>query len=500
MRLSSLLSFLSEKEVFGFRECEIELVTDTSSDTKKNALFVAIKGERFDGHSFIKSAKEKGVTCFVVEDKKYITNDSTFILTPSSRRSLSQLASGFFGNPSDALNLIGITGTNGKTTSVFLIEKIFSYAGIPIARLSTIGHKIGDEYISTSLTTPHPLELQSLLLKAKNKGIKFVVMEVSSHGLALDRVFGIRFSQAIFTNLTEDHLDFHKTFENYLRAKKRLFLSLKKNASCFVNVDDPSYKGLISGISARIITYGIENDADFRGYNIEERGDGISFFVKGFKIKTGLYGRYNVYNCLSSISCAIANGISFDVIKEAILDFKPPPGRFEVIWEKPKVVIDYAHTPDALSSVLKTALSLKPKRLILVFGCGGNRERGKREIMGSIASELADITIITSDNPRDEDPEIIMDDIEKGMKKEHFRISNRKRAIKKAIESAKPNDLVLIAGKGHEDYQIIKGKRIHFNDKEVALEILKTEHKKICFLLSVLCALCSVLCALCSVL
>ncbi|MEW6680160.1 MAG: UDP-N-acetylmuramoyl-L-alanyl-D-glutamate--2,6-diaminopimelate ligase [bacterium] len=473
MKLSSLLKALLEKEVFSYKDLEIKGITDNHKDIENGFLFVAISGEKFNGHSFIQSAIENGAACFVVEERKYIIPDKTFILVPSSRRALSQLASVFFENPASSLNIIAITGTNGKTTIAFLIEEIFRKALFPIARFSTIGHRIGDEDISTSFTTPQPLEMHRLFLKAKNKGIKFVVMEVSSHALSLNRVFGIRFSCAIFTNLSEDHLDFHKTIDDYLLSKRRLFLSLDKEAKALVNIDSPSYSKITEGIRARVITYGIEKDADVKASDIEDSKDGTSFSIGKERIKTHLYGRYNIYNCLSAISCAINYGISFEVIKDALFDFKPPSGRFEIIWKNPIVVIDYAHTPDALSSVLNAAWGFKPKRVILVFGCGGNREKEKRPIMGSIADELASLTIVTSDNPRDEDPEIIIDEIEKGMKKPHLRIADRKEAIKKAIESANSDDLVLLSGKGHEDYQIIKDKRLPFNDKEVAWEILK---------------------------
>lgn len=470
MKLSSLISCLQEKEVFNFNDYEIENITDNSKDVQEGSLFVARCGERFNGHSFIEEAKEKGAKAFVVEDKRYI-KDGCFIYVPSSSKALSLLLFSFFQNPSQDLEIIGVTGTNGKTTTVFLMEKILNLY-FPTARFSTIGHRIGNCEMPTSLTTPHPLEIHRMLQMAKNKGIRFVVMELSSHGLYLDRVFGMKFSKAIFTNLTEDHLDFHKTLDNYLKAKKALFLSLDKDCEAFINIDDPFYKRLIDGIKAKIITYGIENDADFKGEDIEENGDGISFSLKGERIKTHLYGRYNVYNCLAAISATISYGIPFDAIREAIFSFKSPPGRFEVIFQNPKVIIDYAHTPDSLLKVLEACWSLKPKRVILVFGCGGNREREKRPIMGQIASEKASLVIVTSDNPRDEDPEEIISEIEMGLKGDYIKIKDRRSAIKEAIESANPSDLVLIAGKGHEDCQIIGNKRIPFSDKEVALEIL----------------------------
>lgn len=470
MKLSSLLLNLSEKEVFNFNDCEIENITDNSQDVQPGSLFVARQGQRTNGHSFIEEAKAKGAIAFVVEDKRYI-KDGCFICVPSSSKALSILASSFFQNPSQALEIIGVTGTNGKTTTVFLIEKILNFY-FPTASFSTIGQRIGDCNFPTLFTTPPPLEIHRLLHIAKNKGIRFVVMEVSSHSLSLDRVFGIRFSKAIWTNLTEDHLDFHKTLDNYFNAKKSLFLSLDKDCEAFVNIDDPFYKRLIDGIKAKVITYGIENHADFKGYDIEEK-DGISFSIKGERIKTSLFGRYNVYNCLAAISAARSYGIPFDAIKEAIFAFKPPPGRFEVIFQNPKIVIDYAHTPDALYNALKASWATRPKRVILVFGCGGNREREKRPIMGNIASNEASLIIVTSDNPRDEDPEDIIREIELGLKKDYIKIPDRRSAIAEAIKCAEPDDLVLIAGRGHEEYQIIGGKRIPFSDKKVALEILK---------------------------
>lgn len=472
MKLSSLLYDLKEKKVFNFKPLEIKNITDNSNEIKEGSLFVAKRGERFDGHSFIETAKANGAIAFVVEDKRYISDMGCFILVPSSSKALSQLASSFYENPSRSLEIIGVTGTNGKTTTIFLIEKILMRY-FKTARFSTVGQRIGDYEISTSLTTPHPLEIHRLLQRSKDEGINLVIMEVSSHGLYLDRVFGIRFSKAIWTNLTEDHLDFHKTLDNYFNAKKRLFLSLNKGGEAFVNVDGPFYKRIIDGIDAKVVTYGIENDADFKADNIEIERDGLAFSVKGERIKTPLYGRYNVYNCLAAISAAISYGIPFDAIREAMLDFKPPPGRFEVIFENPKIVIDYAHTPDALLNVLQTCWALKPKRVILVFGCGGNREKEKRPIMGNIATKGASLVIVTSDNPRDEDPEEIIREIVGGIKGDYIKIPDRRASIKEAITSADHDDLVLIAGKGHENYQIIKDKRIPFNDKEVALEILK---------------------------
>ncbi|HAW49648.1 TPA: UDP-N-acetylmuramoyl-L-alanyl-D-glutamate--2,6-diaminopimelate ligase [bacterium] len=470
MKLSSLLEVFPGAKVFGSKEKEIKYITDNSFDVKKDSLFVAIKGERFDGHNFIDEAKKKGAVCICLEDKKYITDDAAFILVDDSRKALSLIAQKFFDTFS--LDMIGITGTNGKTTTAFLIEKIFSKAGIPISRLSTVGHMIQREEIPAKQTTPSPIELQSLLSKAKDGGAKFVVMEVSSHSLSQDRVYGIRFKDAIFTNLDEDHLDYHKTKKNYMLCKKKLFLSQDRDCRAFVNVDDPFWKEITKGIKSRVITYGIDNKAEIKAENIYEGKDGISFSIGKERIKIPFYGRYNIYNALAGIGVAMYNGISIDIIKDACSSFSLPPGRFEIINRNPFVIIDYAHTPDALYNTLSTCLKLS-SNTIVVFGCGGERDKEKRPKMGKIACDLSSLAIVTSDNPRGEDLDIIINEIEKGMEKKHIRIKDRYEAIKKAISLAGKNDLVLIAGKGHEDYQIIGDKKTHFNDKEVALEILK---------------------------
>ncbi|MBI4753777.1 UDP-N-acetylmuramoyl-L-alanyl-D-glutamate--2,6-diaminopimelate ligase, partial [Candidatus Desantisbacteria bacterium] len=379
----------------------------------------------------------------------------------------------FFEEPHQALKIIGITGTDGKTTTAFLIEKVFERAGILITRLSTIGHRIRGLEIPATQTTPSSIELQSLLKEARDGGCKACVMEVSSHSLSQDRVYGMKFWGGIWTNLSSDHLDYHKTREGYLEAKRKLFLSLGSDSYAFVNADDPASDKIIEGTKAKVIRFGIEK-GELKPEAVEETETGIAFSIYGERIKSKLFGRYNLSNMLGAIAASHYYGIPIKTIKEAVEDFSPPEGRFEIISLSPKVIIDYAHTANALSKVLNACWQIKPKRVILLFGCGGDRDKEKRPEMGRIAEELASLVILTSDNPRNEDPEKILCEIENGMKKEHLKISDRREAIEKAISLAGADDLVLLAGKGHEKYQIIGDKKIEFSDKEEAmLEIRK---------------------------
>ncbi|MDI6751338.1 MAG: UDP-N-acetylmuramoyl-L-alanyl-D-glutamate--2,6-diaminopimelate ligase [bacterium] len=464
MKLSQLLEPLGIKAQ---EDKEIEHISDDSRKVEPNTLFFAIKGVCVNGHRFIQEAKNKGAVAFIVEEEDL---EGT-IKVEDGRKALSLVAQRFFGEHS--LKIIGITGTDGKTTTAFLIEKIFERAGIPISRLSTIGHRIGDRETPATQTTPSPIELQSLLKEAKDSGSEACVMEVSSHSLSQDRVYGMKFWGGIFTNLSSDHLDYHKTKEAYLEAKRELFLSLCPDSYAFVNADDPSSTKIIEGTKAKVIKFGIKQ-GELRPETVEETETGIAFLIYGERIKSRLFGIHNLYNMLGSIAASHYYGIPIKAIKEALKDFSPPKGRFEIISHSPKVIIDYAHTPQGLSVTLKACWQIKPKRVILLFGCGGDRDRQKRPQMGRIAEELADVVILTSDNPRYEDPEKILDEIEKGMKKKHLRISDRSEAIEKAISLAGPDDLVLIAGKGHEGYQIIGDKHIEFSDKEEALRKLAT--------------------------
>ncbi|MEK9149096.1 MAG: UDP-N-acetylmuramoyl-L-alanyl-D-glutamate--2,6-diaminopimelate ligase [Candidatus Desantisbacteria bacterium] len=465
MKLSQLLVPLNIKVQ---EDRQIEHITDDSRKVEPNTLFFAIKGVCVNGHRFIQEAKDKGAVAVIVEEDGL---DGT-IRVEDGRKALSLVAQKFFGEP--ILKIIGITGTDGKTTTAFLIENIFERAGIPISRLSTIGHRIGGRQVPATQTTPSPIELQSLLKKAKDGGSEACVMEVSSHSLSQDRVYGMRFWGGIFTNLSSDHLDYHKTKEAYLEAKRKLFLSLTPDSYAFVNADDPSSAKMIAGTKAKVVRFGIKQ-GELKPEAVEETETGIAFSIYKERITSKLFGIHNLYNMLGSIAASLNYGIPIKAIKEAIEDFSPPPGRFEIISHSPRVIIDYAHTPQGLSVTLKACWQIKPKRVILLFGCGGDRDREKRPEMGRIAEELASLVILTSDNPRYEDPERILDEIEKGMKKEHLRIADRRQAIEKAISLAGADDLVLIAGKGHEGYQIIGDKKIEFSDKEEAIKSLNKQ-------------------------
>jgi UDP-N-acetylmuramoyl-L-alanyl-D-glutamate--2,6-diaminopimelate ligase len=460
MKLSFLVAPLGIKVS---EDKEIEYITDDSRKVKPNTLFFAINGVSVNGHRFIKDAKDKGAVAFIVEEEGY----EGAIRVEDGRKALSLVVQRFFGEPQAGMKIIGITGTDGKTTTAFLIENIFERAGVPIARLSTIGHKIGKDEIPATHTTPSSIELQSLLKASSDEGCKACVMEVSSHSLDQDRVYGMKFWGGIFTNLSSDHLDYHKTKEAYLEAKRKLFLSLDSVSYAFVNADDPASDRIIEGTRAKVVRFGIEA-GELKPEAVEETETGIAFLIYGERIKSRLFGRYNLSNMLGAIAASHYYEIPIKVIKEAIEDFSPPDGRFEIVSLSPKVIIDYAHTANALSKVLEACWQIKPKRAILLFGCGGDRDREKRPQMGRIAERLASLIILTSDNPRNEDPEQILCEIEKGMKKEHLKIPDRREAIEKAISLAGPDDLVLIAGKGHERYQVIGDKKIEFSDKEEA--------------------------------
>jgi UDP-N-acetylmuramyl-tripeptide synthetase len=474
MKLSQVLGVIERRELlWGREEIEIVHIANDSRCVEKGSIFVAIKGYNVDGHRFLREAKDRGAVAFLVEEEPERIEGVTVVKVDNTRRALSLVASSFFGKPSSQLRVIGITGTDGKTTTAFLIEQIFEKAGISIARLSTVGHRVGKEEIPALQTTPDPIILQKFLREAVDGGSEFVVMEVSSHALSQERVYGIEFCAGLFTNLSSDHLDYHKTRSAYIEAKRKLFLQLKEDSVCFVNIDDPFYNYVIKGTKAEVISYGIENRADVMPEKIEEKGDGVRFLLEKEEIKTRLYGRHNIYNVLGAIAVAKYYGIEPYIIKDALRRFEPPPGRLEIVCDTPKVVIDYAHTPSALKSAISACWQMKPKRVIALFGCGGDRDREKRPIMGKIAEELATCVIITSDNPRTEDPEKILDEIEEGMERRHFRIIDRREAIRSAIAMAESEDVVLIAGKGHESYQIIGEDRVHFSDREEAMKALE---------------------------
>ncbi len=412
------------------------------------------------------------------------------VITRDTRKALALIAAAFTGYPSRRLTVVGVTGTNGKTTTTNLVEAVFREAGHKVGLIGTIMNKIGDRVLPVTNTTPESLDLQVLLKEMLEEGIRHVVMEVSSHALELDRVAGVEYDYAVFTNITQDHLDFHETMENYLAAKKKLFSGLGSHANKaktkygIINIDDPNAKSIIEATTGRVLTYGVEKECDIRARDLNLRDNGASFYVSTpgteLYLELRLTGLFNVYNALAALSVGLAEGINPDSVKKALESVKGIPGRMEKVDEGQdfSVFVDYAHTPDGLENIIRAARGFARGRVITVFGCGGDRDRTKRPIMGEISARLSDYTILTSDNPRTEEPLFIISQIEEGARKKIDRskysiIPDRREAIGYAIKMAKPGDVVLIAGKGHETYQIVGEKVLHFDDREVARELLK---------------------------
>ncbi|MFR4478146.1 MAG: UDP-N-acetylmuramoyl-L-alanyl-D-glutamate--2,6-diaminopimelate ligase [Fusobacterium sp.] len=455
-----------------------------SRKIKEGNIFVALEGAVVDGHNFIEQAVKNGATCILVSKEVETKFPVEYILVEDLRKNLGIVASNFYDYPQKNLKIIGITGTNGKTTTTYLLESILGSENV--SRIGTVEYKIGDEIIEAPNTTPESLDIVKMCKKSVEKGIKYMIMEVSSHALALGRVDMLEFDVAMFTNLTLDHLDFHKDMEDYFQAKRKLFTMMKKGCenNCVINIDDLYGKRLSFDFGG--IAYGMYNEGRAKGKILEFHGDGqeVEIKIDSFtsKMKLSILGRYNMYNVLGAISVAVLLGIDMETIIEKIKGAKGAPGRYELVncGQDFGVIVDYCHTGDALENILKSINELKRGRVITVFGCGGDRDASKRPIMGGIAENLSDLAIVTSDNPRTEDPQKIIDDILVGMKKDnHIVILDRDEAISKAIELAEKNDIILLAGKGHETYQILGRKKIHFDDREIARrEIIRKKQNK----------------------
>lgn len=495
VRLNDLLPPIGVKEIHGSTEISVKGIACDSRQVKPDYIFVAISGYTEDGNYYIPQALEAGASV-VISSKRIekLTRPSrwggsaTQIVVENPRKDLAKLATIFYNHPSDKLNIIGITGTNGKTTVSYLAEAIFKENGAKVGVLGTIAYRLGEKILPAPITTPPSSDLQQILRKLVDGKFSTVVMEVSSHALSLDRVEGCEFDSAIFTNLSREHLDFHKSIEEYLEAKIKLFSILGKDARkereklAVLNLDDPSTEKIIQSTEAKIITYGIEKKADVVAKNIKLNLEKTTFTLLSprgeVKISLPLIGKYNVYNALAASTVALGQGISLDIIKSGLEKVPSIPGRFEKIdcGQPFTVIVDYAHTDEALRELLHACRELKPRQIITVFGCGGDRDRGKRPLMGEIASGLSDYVLVTSDNPRSENPERIALDIEVGIKRKgknnYQTIIDRFQAIEKALSMAEKGDQVVIAGKGHEDYQLFKDRRIHFDDREVVRKIL----------------------------
>ena len=451
---------------------------DSRKVTAKN-LFVCMEGAHVDGHNFIAQAVDNGAVAVLTARQNFIPPENiSALIVPDMLNALAVIVPYFYDYPARAMRVVGVTGTNGKTTTTYLLREIFLRAGLKVGLIGTIQILIGDETFPNPNTTPNVIDLQHLLAEMRDKKIQVVVMEVSSHALAEHRVAGVEFDTAIFTNLTQDHLDFHGTMENYLRAKTKLFDMVsrrghKPNKTAVINGDDAACEEISRHCLCKKISYGLNASSDLCAVDVDVRADGTKFNLRGETYNLHLTGLFNVYNALAAIGAASAENIRADVIKDALENFWSVPGRFERIFSDApfEIIVDYAHTPDGVENVLRTAAQIVTGKIICVFGCGGDRDHSKRPLMGKIVAELADVIIVTSDNPRTEDPEKILDDIERGIgSKTHERIADRRAAIFRAVELASSGDAVLILGKGHEDYQILNTGKIHFDDREVARE------------------------------
>lgn len=475
-------------------DVEVSDITHDSRKVKPGSLFVCLRGLKVDGHDFAPDALKRGAVAIVAE-REVQTDGKPLVLVPDTREALGWLCHRFFGEPTKSLKVIGVTGTNGKTTTTHLIAHLlnseFGKGSEVAAVMGTVGVKWQGQTWELDQTTPDAPELVRWLAELRDDGARFVVMEVSSHALAQKRSDGILFDAAVFTNLSRDHLDFHGDFENYFAAKARLFTEYAEIAlrngkpfHAFINADDLYGQRLMAMCPAPKTTYGFSETADYRAVDLNLSPTGTQFTVVlrspspvSYPLSLRLVGRFNVANALAAIAVALHFGVSWETVARALPEFKAPPGRLEIVDEGQPftVAVDYAHTPDALEKVLLTVRELTKGRVIVVFGCGGDRDPTKRPEMGRIATELADYTVITSDNPRTEDPLKIISEIVKGVKEgsAHHVEPDRRKAIFHAIFEAQPGDFVLIAGKGHETYQIVGTQKLPFDDREVAREALK---------------------------
>ena len=484
MLLSELLTAIEPIEVIGSTEKEIKGLHFDSRKVGQGDLFVAQVGTAVDGHTFIEGCVEKGAAAVVLSDRAFMHDAKgvTYILVENTDKALGLLASKWFGEPSKALTLVGVTGTNGKTTIATLLYKLVRALGHKAGLLSTVVNYIEDEAVPATHTTPDAIELNGLLRRMVDAGCEYAFMEVSSHAIAQERVAGLDFDGALFTNLTRDHIDYHKTFDNYRDTKKRLFDGLKKGAFAVTNKDDKNGLVMTQNCKAEVKTYSTRSLADYKAQILEEGFEGMMLNINGKEVFVPLVGRFNVSNLLCIYGAALCLGFEELEVLRVLSTLKPVNGRFETI-RSPKgwtAIVDYAHTPDAVENVISTIREIigsdkvtkdkGQRKLITVVGCGGNRDKGKRPMMAQIAKAGSEQLILTSDNPRDEEPADILNDMKAGLTEEELRstlvIEDRAAAIQTACTLAQAGDVILVAGKGHEDYQIIKGVKHHFDDHE----------------------------------
>ena len=472
--LADLLAPLPGAQARGDMTVPISDVTYRSSEVRPGSLFFCVPGGRFDGHDFAASARAAGASALVVE--RWVDERSPQVRVPSVREAMGPVSSAFFGHPSERMTVVGVTGTNGKTTTTYLLESIFRAAGQTPGVIGTTGVRIGGRVVPFDRTTPEAPDLQRLLARMVSEGVDAVAMEVSSHGLHQHRVDGTRFACALFTNLSQDHLDYHGTMEEYFRAKARLFTSgLSLRAA--VNGDSPEGRRLAEEMVIPVVTFGLDKGSVYTARNVRVSGSGVAFVVDGLEVRSRLRGKFNVYNCLGAFAAARQVDVDAESVSSGIAALTGVPGRLEPVeaGQPFQVVVDYAHTPDSLQNVIQAARGMTEGRVIVVFGCGGDRDRGKRPLMGESATRLADLSVITSDNPRSEEPESIIEEIEGGAARgggAYLLEPDRRTAIRIAVAEARPGDTVLIAGKGHETGQQFRDRTVPFDDRVVARDEL----------------------------
>ena len=484
MRLEEILKGINVVETKGDINKDITGIHMDSRKIMSGDLFVAVKGTQVDGHAYIEKASEKGAIAIVCETlPEHLESNITYIQVADTEECVGKLATTFYGNPTEKLELIGVTGTNGKTTIATLLYNMFRKFGYKVGLISTVCNYIDEEAIPTEHTTPDPITLNKLLGRMADEGCKYAFMEVSSHSVAQKRIGGLKFAGGIFTNLTRDHLDYHQTVDNYLKAKKTFFDSLPKSAFALTNLDDKNGMVMVQNTKAKVCTYSLRNICDFKGKVLEDGFEGMLLDINNIEVNVQFIGRFNASNLLAVYGTACLLGKKPEDVLLALSILQPVSGRFDAI-RSPKgysAIVDYAHTPDALVNVLNTIQEVLNGRgnVITVVGAGGNRDKGKRPIMAQEAVKQSDKVIITSDNPRFEEPQDIINDMLAGLSKEDMRkvisIVDRKEAIKTACMLAQVGDAILVAGKGHENYQDIKGVKYHFDDKEIIREIFANE-------------------------
>ena len=484
--LKDILYKTGIEDVIGSTNLAVEKITFDSREVEKFTLFVAVKGVNVDGHQFINKAIEQGAEAIVCEDLPAELNPKiTYVKVQNSKRALGIIASNFYDNPSEKLTMVGVTGTNGKTTVATLLFNLFKAMGHKTGLLSTVENRIADKIIPSTHTTPDAIQLNSLLAKMVENGVSHCFMEVSSHAIDQDRIAGLVFDLGIFTNITHDHLDYHKTFNEYIKAKKKFFDNLSEEAKALINIDDKHGEVMVQNTKAKVYTYAMKTLADFHVKILENHFDGMLLSIDGQEVWTKLIGEFNAYNILAVYGSSVLLGKDKMVVLTNISLLEPVEGRFQYFKTENNIaaIVDYAHTPDALQNVLETIKKIRTgnEKLITVVGCGGDRDKEKRPSMAKIASEYSDKVILTSDNPRSENPETIIDEMRTGVEPQNYKkvhsIVNRREAIKTASALASEGDIILVAGKGHEKYQEIKGEKFPFDDYEELKNALNILHK-----------------------